>query len=188
MRTRVFFQSSCPRRSRLHAQVRHLERSGASRSQPLRKCGGRRVLSRLIRSSAQDGTFSAPSDNSGFAAQLRIISLFNGCVKRIHINVDNFPHVAETILFLAGHSMRMQPDIIADYPTAGTAETFASERGMRVFQGAGSRSTETAPKLREADQRPAVIDLLGRPTTFPIGPRSAAAWIASWTRSASEER
>jgi hypothetical protein len=44
----------------------------------------------FIRSSTDDGPVSTPRDNHGFAAQLRIIPLFNGGIERVHVHVDDF--------------------------------------------------------------------------------------------------
>src|SRR5271166_3685332 len=44
----------------------------------------------LVRSSADDGAISLPSNDHGLAAQLRIIALFDRSVKRVHVDVDDF--------------------------------------------------------------------------------------------------
>jgi len=47
---------------------------------------------RLVRSRAHDRAVAFPSDNHGFAAQLRIIALLDGGVKRVHVDMDDFSH------------------------------------------------------------------------------------------------
>ena len=57
--------------------------------------------SRFIRSSTNNRTAASPSDDDRLAAQLRIIPLFDGRIKCVHVHVDDFAdaHLA-TILFL----------------------------------------------------------------------------------------
>src|SRR6266481_4197901 len=43
-------------------------------------------LSRFIRSSTHYGAIPTPSDNNGFAAQLRIVALLHGRIKRVHVD------------------------------------------------------------------------------------------------------
>ena len=46
----------------------------------------------FVRSRAYDRAIAAPGHDDGLAAQLRIITLLNGGVKRVHVYVDDFPH------------------------------------------------------------------------------------------------
>jgi hypothetical protein len=46
----------------------------------------------LVRSCADDGAGAFPSDDHGLAAQLRIIALLDRCIKRVHIDMDDFSH------------------------------------------------------------------------------------------------
>ena len=46
--------------------------------------------SRFIGSSTNDGSSTPPRDNDGLPAQLRIVPLLNGSIKRIHIDMNDF--------------------------------------------------------------------------------------------------
>ena len=52
--------------------------------------GSHAELSRFIGSSAHYGAIPAPGDNNGFAAQLRIVALLHGRIKRVHVDVNDF--------------------------------------------------------------------------------------------------
>src|SRR5712664_2719861 len=57
-------------------------------------------LSRFIRSSAHHRAIPAPSDNNGLATKLRIIPLFYGRIKRVHVDMNDLTHgCLATILF-----------------------------------------------------------------------------------------
>src|SRR5262245_3662780 len=43
----------------------------------------------LVRGGAHDGTISAPRDDDRFAAQTRVVTLFDGSVERVHIDVHD---------------------------------------------------------------------------------------------------
>ena len=60
-------------------------------------------LARFIRRSAHHGAISAPRDDHGLAAELRIVALLYGRIERVHIDVDDLAsfHLA-TILRRSG--------------------------------------------------------------------------------------
>ncbi len=70
-------------------------------------CGPHAKSSCFIRSGADDRPVAAPSDNDGFASQLRIIPLFHRRIKRVHVDVHDFAyrHVGP-ILFLSPGQVR----------------------------------------------------------------------------------
>jgi hypothetical protein len=54
----------------------------------------------LVRSSAHDRAVTPPSDDYRLAAQLRIITLLDGSIKRVHVDMDDFSHnLLASILF-----------------------------------------------------------------------------------------
>jgi hypothetical protein len=56
----------------------------------------------FVGSSADNRTFSLLRDNQGFAAQVRVVPLLDGRIKRVHVDVDDFAHNSlPTILVLA---------------------------------------------------------------------------------------
>src|SRR5262249_18725 len=55
-----------------------------------RHCGAHAEPSRFIGGSAYYGAAAAPSDDYRFAAQLGIISLLDGRIECIHVDVDDF--------------------------------------------------------------------------------------------------
>jgi len=46
----------------------------------------------LVRSRTHDRAVAFPGDNHGLAAQLWIIALLDGGVKRVHVDMDDFSH------------------------------------------------------------------------------------------------
>jgi hypothetical protein len=46
----------------------------------------------LVRSSADDRTFSLPSDNYGLAVQVRIVPLLDRSIERVHVDMEDFAH------------------------------------------------------------------------------------------------
>jgi len=52
-------------------------------------CGPHAKSSRFIRSGTDDGSAAAPRDNDGLAAQLRIVPLLHGRIKRVHVDVHD---------------------------------------------------------------------------------------------------
>jgi hypothetical protein len=81
--------------------------------------------SRFIRSGADDRTIAAPGDNYGFAAQLWVISLFHGRVKRVHVDMDDFAksHLANHFILECQERLRRFsidsefPVVARSYPT-----------------------------------------------------------------------
>src|SRR5262245_36186877 len=83
-----------PRRARSSFIPREVgrdkDRTGAEAFRPDRGHGGANpVPPRLVGGGAYDGTIPAPGDNDGFAAQARVIALFDGSVERVHVNVHD---------------------------------------------------------------------------------------------------
>ena len=56
----------------------------------------------FVRSSTDNRTFRLPGYNDGLAAQVRVVPLLDRRIKRVHVDMDDFPHnPLVTILILA---------------------------------------------------------------------------------------